>query len=124
MTTNDNDSHACLTQAQIRELKRELRHEKGKLWCDSFCVRVYSQFSEKNRLLKAGHKLQETTRNVIPKPKGSVGNAGYSLIAKMQLDPEDRDDKILYNDILVSIYIANGYTYLLCVSCTRPQFVI
>jgi hypothetical protein len=39
---------------------------------------------------------------MIPKPKGSVGQKGYSLIKHMRLDPEVEEEKDLYNDILVS----------------------
>jgi hypothetical protein len=42
------------------------------------------------------------TLKMIPKPKGSVGAAGFSLIAEMKLDKHNRADKALYNDILVS----------------------
>ena len=38
---------------------------------------------------------------MIPKPKGSVGAAGFSLIAAMRLDKYNSKDKALYNDILV-----------------------
>jgi hypothetical protein len=38
---------------------------------------------------------------MIPKPKGSVGEAGFSLITEMKLDKYNPKDKALYNDILV-----------------------
>jgi hypothetical protein len=40
---------------------------------------------------------------MIPKPKGSVGAAGFSLIAEMKLDKQQQKDKALYNDILVCV---------------------
>jgi hypothetical protein len=45
----------------------------------------------------------ETSQKVkmIPKPRGSVGAAGFSLIAEMKLNKHDPADKTLYNDILV-----------------------
>lgn len=39
---------------------------------------------------------------MIPKPKGSVGQKGYSLIEHMKLNPEDEEEKSRYSDILVS----------------------
>jgi hypothetical protein len=39
---------------------------------------------------------------MISKPKGSIGQKGYSLIEHMRLDPNNEDDKGLYNNILVS----------------------
>lgn len=38
---------------------------------------------------------------LISKPKGSVGGAGFSLITEMKLNKQDPKDKVLYNDILV-----------------------
>ena len=38
---------------------------------------------------------------MIPKPKGSVGVAGFNLITEMKLDKYNPKDKVLYNDILV-----------------------
>ena len=45
---------------------------------------------------------------MIPKPKGSVGEAGFSLITAMRLDKQDSKDKALYNDILVSKGLSAG----------------
>jgi hypothetical protein len=39
---------------------------------------------------------------MIPKPKGGVGATGFSLISEMKLDKDNKKDKALYNDILVS----------------------
>jgi hypothetical protein len=44
---------------------------------------------------------------MIPKPKGSIGKAGFSLIAAMMLDKHNPKDKALYNDILVSMELNN-----------------
>jgi hypothetical protein len=60
-------------------------------------------YLEKNRLLRQSSAVQAgKTSKVIPKPKGSVGCAGYCLITKMKLNKEKGEDRILYNDILVS----------------------
>ena len=45
---------------------------------------------------------KKSALKMIPKPKGSVGQKGYSLIEHMKLNPEDDKEKGLYNDILVS----------------------
>ena len=58
-------------------------------------------FAEKNRILAKGSQKQSSLKT-IPKPKGSIGQKGYSLIEHMRLDPDKEDDKCLYNNILVS----------------------
>ena len=47
---------------------------------------------------------------MIPKPKGSFGAAGFSLIAEMKLNKQDQKDKTLYNDILLwcKIFLYNA----------------
>jgi hypothetical protein len=57
--------------------------------------------TEKNRILSKSSQ-KKSSHKVIPKPKGSIGQKGYSLIQYMRLDPEDEEDKGLYNNILVS----------------------
>jgi hypothetical protein len=58
-------------------------------------------FAEKNRILGKGSQKQSSLK-MITKPKGSIGQKGYSLIQHMRLDPEDEEEKGLYNNILVS----------------------
>jgi hypothetical protein len=59
-------------------------------------------FLDKNRLLHCTATAEASqTSMTIPKPKGSVGAAGFSLITAMKLDKYDWKDKSLYNDILV-----------------------
>jgi hypothetical protein len=56
-------------------------------------------YVEKNRLLR--RNATAPASELISKPKGSVGGAGFSLITEMKLDKQDSKDKVLYNDILV-----------------------
>jgi hypothetical protein len=59
-------------------------------------------YPEKNRLLRrAGTSQASQASQLIPKPKGSVGAAGFSLITEMKLNKYNPKDKALYNDILV-----------------------
>src|SRR5882724_10982382 len=63
---------------------------------------VRLRFSDKNRLLRRTATTQTSQASkTIPKPKGSVGAAGFSLIAEMKLNKQNEEDKALYNDILV-----------------------
>ena len=56
----------------------------------------------KNELLRRNAMAQASQASeLISKPKGSVGGAGFSLITEMKLDKKDPQDKTLYNDILV-----------------------
>jgi hypothetical protein len=55
--------------------------------------------SDKNRLLRRAAMTENPT--IIHRPKGSVGEAGFSLITEMKLDKQSSKDKGLYNDILV-----------------------
>jgi hypothetical protein len=58
--------------------------------------------SEKNRLLRRNATAKASQASeLISKPKGSVGGAGFSLITEMKLNKQDPKDKVLYNDILV-----------------------
>jgi hypothetical protein len=60
--------------------------------------------SEKTRLLRRNATAQASQASeLISKPKGSVGGAGFSLITEMKLDKQNPKDKVLYNDILVCI---------------------
>jgi hypothetical protein len=54
---------------------------------------------------------------MIPKPKGSVGAAGFSLISAMKLDKQNSKDKALYNDILVSMEVFPCITALTLSDC-------
>jgi hypothetical protein len=56
---------------------------------------------EKNRILARGSQKKSSLK-MISKPKGTIGQKGYSLIEHMRLNPEDEEQKGLYNDILVS----------------------
>ena len=56
---------------------------------------------EKNWILAGGPKKKSPLK-MISKPKGTIGQKGYSLIKYMRLNPEDEEQKGLYNDILVS----------------------
>ena len=70
-------------------------------------------YLEKNRLLCQGSALQaRKTLKTIPKPKGSVGCARYCFITKMKLNKEKNEDRILYNDILVSACAILNNTHL------------
>ncbi|KIM87081.1 hypothetical protein PILCRDRAFT_4301 [Piloderma croceum F 1598] len=72
---------------EIQDLQRQLQEEK-----------------HKNRLLNCGTAVQTLqTSEMIPKPKGSVGETGFSLIAAMKLDKQNPKDKTLYNDILACV---------------------
>jgi hypothetical protein len=63
---------------------------------------LISNCSEKNRLLRRNATVQAAQASeLISKPKGSVGGAGFSLITEMKLNKQDPKDKVLYNDILV-----------------------
>lgn len=57
--------------------------------------------TEKNRILGKDSEKRSALK-MIPKPKGSIGQKGYSLIEYMRLDPEDEEEKGLYSNILVS----------------------
>jgi hypothetical protein len=57
--------------------------------------------TEKNRILKKDSQKQSTPK-VIPKPKGSIGQKGYSLIKHMGLNPDEEEEKGLYSNVLVS----------------------
>ena len=58
-------------------------------------------FAEKNRILAKGSEKTNSLKMIL-KPKGSIGQKGYSLIEHMRLDPEDEEQKSLYSNILVS----------------------
>jgi len=58
-------------------------------------------FTEKNRILTKSSEKKSSPKS-IPKPKGSIGQKGYSLIHHMGLDPENEEEKSLYSNILVS----------------------
>lgn len=60
-----------------------------------------THIAEKNRILSRGSP-KKSAQKMIPKPKGSVGQKGYSLIEHMKLNPEDEEEKSRYSDILVS----------------------
>jgi hypothetical protein len=49
---------------------------------------------------------------IIKRPKGSIGDKGFSLINEMKLDKSNPKDKSLYNDILVSCNILFDNRYL------------
>ena len=57
---------------------------------------------EKNRLLRKTAKRNDRPPKSIPKPKGSVGKSGFSLMASMGLDKTNVKERLLYNKILVS----------------------
>jgi hypothetical protein len=68
----------------------------------TICLQSYTE-SDKNLLLRrAAEKQTSQTVKKIAKPNGSVGSAGFSLIAEMKLDKNNPREKVLYNDILVS----------------------
>jgi hypothetical protein len=58
--------------------------------------------AEKNWIL-AKSSQKASAPKMTPKPRGSIGQKGYSLIEHMRLDPNSEDDKDLYNNILVSL---------------------
>ncbi len=61
-------------------------------------------YSEKTWLLHFNATAQASQASeLILKPKGSVGGAGFSLITKTKLNKQNPKDKALYNDILVCI---------------------
>ena len=75
-------------------------------------------YTEKNQLLNRGTMVQTSQiSQVIPKPKGSVGAAGFSLISAMKLDKHNSEDKALYNDILVSMEVFLCITALTLLDC-------
>lgn len=57
--------------------------------------------AEKNRVMAKGPERPGLLK-AIPRPKGSIGQKGFSLIEHMQLDPEKEEEKGLYSNILVS----------------------
>jgi hypothetical protein len=99
--------HEPAVEDEIEDLRRQLEREKGKT---TTTIRrnemTYEDTSDKNRLLRRTAVTQvPQAANLIPKPKGSVGDAGFSLIAAMKLDKHKPEDKALYNDILVRFMI-------------------
>ena len=58
----------------------------------------------KNWLLmrSATETERQVTPAMIPKPKGTVGVKGFSLMMEMGLNKDDPEDNTRYKDILVS----------------------
>jgi hypothetical protein len=87
---------------EIHDLRRQLQEEKGEATYHTDDNLLTYNYSEKNRLLsRAGTTQASQASKMIPRPKGSVGAAGFSLITAMKLDKSNPIDKTLYNDILV-----------------------
>jgi hypothetical protein len=98
----DPQSHGEGLLKEIQDLQRQLQEEKRESSPPESDDIVYT-YVDKNRLLNRGTTVQTSrTSEMIPKPKGSVGETGFSLIAAMKLDKHNPKDKTLYNDILVS----------------------
>jgi hypothetical protein len=56
------------------------------------------------RLLQQGKENNVASGvTMIPRPKGTAGQKNFSLISKMKLNKAKDSDRVLYNDILVSI---------------------
>jgi hypothetical protein len=84
-------------------LQRQLREEKSKQVSHFSGQSFELTYVGKSRLLHRTATLPNApTMRMIPKPKGGVGATGFSLISEMKLDKDNRKDKALYNDILVS----------------------
>jgi hypothetical protein len=90
---------------EVQDLRQQLQEERRQSSHTSviaICLHSYTE-PDKNRLLRhAAEKQTSKTLEMIAKPNGSVGSAGFSLIAAMRLDKNKPKEKMLYNDILVS----------------------
>lgn len=68
-------------------------------------------YAAKNHILM---KEKDTNIEMIPRPKGTAGSNGFSLISKMGLNKDVEEDKTLYYDILVSmIFISETSSYII-----------
>ena len=112
---------------EVQDLRQQLQEERRQSSHTSviaICLHSYTE-PDKNRLLRhAAEKQMSKTLEMIAKPNGSVGSAGFSLIAAMRLDKNKPKEKMLYNDILVSCKVVrDNRHYINATLWSRHQFV-